>query len=41
MSEQLRDAIDNIESWDDVEYAEVDISDVQDVYADYIESDQY
>lgn len=41
MSEQLRDAIDNIESWEDVDYAEVDISDIQDVYADYISADIY
>ena len=41
MSDWLRDAIDTIESWDDVDYAEADISDVQDVYADYISADQY
>lgn len=40
MSEQLRDAIE-MESWEDVDYAEVDISDIQDVYADYISADQY
>ena len=40
MSEWLREAIE-MESWEDVDYAEADISDVQDVYADYISADQY
>ena len=40
MSEWLREAIDT-DRWDDVDCADADMSDVQDVYADYALSNDY
>lgn len=40
MSEWLREAIE-ADSWEDVDRAEVDISEYQEIYQDYISADQY
>lgn len=41
MSEELRDAV-NTESWEDVEYAEVDFdTELRMTYMDYISSNEY
>ena len=40
MSDELREAVET-ESWEFVDYVENDISEFQDVYADYLSSTDY